>query len=111
MPARAWSLVSRYARTHFPIPGSRPQWRFRTSSKGVESFELPHQSPPQPEAEFMPGPRSHASPSPPVRAAIVLAILVVVVPPAATPLHSVQFPGKLFSTPPTPSPHGYTGSL
>ena len=52
----------------------------------------------------MPGPRSHASPSPSVSAGIVIAMLVMVVAPAAITLHSVQFPGKLVSTTPNPSP-------
>ena len=59
----------------------------------------------------MPGPRSHASPSPSVSAGIVIAMLVMVIAPAALTLHSVQFPGKLVSTTPNPSPHGYTWSL
>ena len=59
----------------------------------------------------MPGPRSHASPSPSVCAGIVIAMLVMVVVPAAITLHSVHFPGKLVSTAPNPSPQGYTWSL
>ena len=59
----------------------------------------------------MPGPRSHASPSPSVSAGIVIAMLVMVVAPAAITLHSIRFPGKIVSTTPNPSPHGYTWSL
>src|SRR5260370_37487016 len=54
------------------------------------------------------GGRSDASPSPSVSAGIVIAMLVMVVAPAAITLHSVHVPGKFGSTNPNPSPHVYT---
>jgi hypothetical protein len=55
--------------------------------------------------------RTDASPSPTVAAGIVVAMLVMVVVPAAITLHAVHFPAKLVPTNPNPSPHGYTWSL
>ena len=51
-----------------------------------------------------------SSPTPRVSALIVLAILGMVVLPAAITLHTIRRPGVL-TIPPDPSPHGYTWSL
>ncbi len=59
----------------------------------------------------MPAPSNHASPSPAVAAAIVVAMLAMVAIPAAIALHTVHFPARLVLTDPNPSPHGYTWSL
>jgi hypothetical protein len=59
----------------------------------------------------MPGPRSHGLPSPTICAGIVVAMLAMIVIPAAITLHTVDLP-----IPPVPvdqnsTPHGYTFSL
>jgi hypothetical protein len=59
----------------------------------------------------MHAPRTPASSNPTVAAGIVVAMLVMVVIPAAIALHTVQFPARLVLTNPNPSPHGYTWSL
>ncbi len=56
-------------------------------------------------------PSNHASPSPAVAAAIVVAMLAMVAIPAAIALHTVHSPARLVLTNPNPSPHGYTWSL
>jgi hypothetical protein len=61
--------------------------------------------------EQMQTPRPHGSPSSTVAAGIVVAMLAMLVFPAAIALHSVRFPSKLVATNPNPSPHGYTWSL
>jgi hypothetical protein len=58
----------------------------------------------------MPQPRTHGSPSSAVAAGIVIAMLAMVVIPAAVTLHSVSAPGTL-TVGANPSPHGYTWSL
>ena len=55
--------------------------------------------------------RTHGSPTPAVAAGIVVAMLAMVILPAAIALHSVRFPSTLVATSPNPSPHGYTLSL
>jgi hypothetical protein len=59
----------------------------------------------------MPGPRTYATPSPAVAAGIVLAMLAMVVAPAAITLNAVHSPGTLVFTDANPTPHGYTWSL
>src|SRR5712692_3588544 len=59
----------------------------------------------------MPGPRTHATPSPAVAAGIVLAMLAMIVAPAAITLNAVRSPGTLVFTDANPTPHGYTWSL
>lgn len=56
-------------------------------------------------------PRPHGSPSSTVAAGIVVAMLAMLIFPAAIALHSVRFPLTLVATNPNPSPHGYTWSL
>jgi hypothetical protein len=58
-------------------------------------------------------PASHASSNPVVAASIVVAMLVMVIVPAAITLHSVRSPGKLVFEDgnQNPSPYGYTISL
>lgn len=56
-------------------------------------------------------PMSHGSPRSPVAAGIVVAMLAMLIFPAAIALHSVRFPSTLVATNPNPSPHGYTRSL
>jgi len=59
----------------------------------------------------MPGSRSHGLPSPTVCAGIVIAMLVMIVIPAAITLHTVHSPATLVPTSQDPTPHGYTWSL
>jgi len=59
----------------------------------------------------MPGPRSHGLPSPTVCAGIVIAMLAMIVIPAAITLHTVHSPATLVPTSQNPTPHGYTWSL
>jgi len=59
----------------------------------------------------MPGPSSHELPSPAVCAGIVLAMLAMIVVPAAITLHTVHSPATLVPAGPNPTPHGYTWSL
>jgi hypothetical protein len=54
--------------------------------------------------------RTHSTPSPTIAAGIVIAMLAMVVIPAAFTLHSVSSPGTL-SVGANPSPNGYTWSL
>lgn len=56
-------------------------------------------------------PRPDGSPSSTLAAGIVIAMLAMLIFPAAIALHSVRFPAKLVATNPNPSPHGYTWSL
>ena len=55
-------------------------------------------------------PRSHGKPSPGIAAAIVIAMIAMLVIPAAMALHSVRIPATLQVTE-NASPHGYTWSL
>jgi hypothetical protein len=59
----------------------------------------------------MPAPRSHGLPSPGVCAGIVIAMLAMIVVPAAITLHAVHSPATLVPTSPNPTPYGYTWSL
>ncbi len=59
----------------------------------------------------MSAPRSHGLPSPTVCAGIVIAMLAMIIIPAAITLHSVHSPVTLVPTSPNPTPHGYTWSL
>jgi hypothetical protein len=56
-------------------------------------------------------PRSHGLPSPSVCAAIVIAMLAMIVIPAAITLHAVHSPATLVPTSQNPTPYGYTWSL
>jgi hypothetical protein len=55
-------------------------------------------------------PRTHGSPSTAKAASIVMAMLAMIIVPAAITLHSIKMPGTL-QVQPTASPHGYTWSL
>jgi hypothetical protein len=59
----------------------------------------------------MTAPRSHGLPSPTICAVIVIAMLAMIVIPAAITLHSVQSPATLMPTSQNPTPYGYTWSL
>jgi hypothetical protein len=59
----------------------------------------------------MPAPRSHGLPSPSVCATIVIAMLAMIVIPAAITLQTVQSPAPLIPVDQTSTPHGYTLSL
>lgn len=59
----------------------------------------------------MPGPRSHGLPSPSVCAMIVIAMLAMIVIPAAITLRTVQAPTPLMPVNQNSTPHGYTLSL
>ena len=59
----------------------------------------------------MAAPRSHGLPSPTICAVIVIAMLAMIVVPAAITLHSVQSPATLVPTSQNPTPYGYTWSL
>lgn len=59
----------------------------------------------------MSAPRTHGLPSPSVCAAIVIAMLAMIVIPAAIALHAVRSPATLVPTSQNPTPHGYTWSL
>ena len=59
----------------------------------------------------MTAPRSHGLPSPTICAVIVIAMLAMIVIPAAFTLHSVQSPATLVPTSQNPTPYGYTWSL
>jgi hypothetical protein len=59
----------------------------------------------------MSAPRSHGIPSPTVCAWIVIAMLSMIIIPAAITLHSVRSPAALVPTSQNPTPHGYTWSL
>src|ERR1700689_626535 len=59
----------------------------------------------------MPAPRSHGLPSPAICAGIVIAMLAMIVIPAALTLHMVHSPARLVPTSENPTPHGYTWSL
>jgi hypothetical protein len=59
----------------------------------------------------MSAPRSHGLPSPTVCAGIVIAMLAMIIIPAAITLHSVRSPVTLVPTSQNPTPHGYTWSL
>ena len=59
----------------------------------------------------MPGPRSHGLPSPSVCAMIVIAMLAMIVIPAAITLRTVQAPTPLMPVNQHSTPHGYTLSL
>ncbi len=59
----------------------------------------------------MPAPRSHGLPSPTVCAVIVVAMLAMIVIPAAITLETVHSPATLVPTSQDPTPHGYTLSL
>lgn len=59
----------------------------------------------------MPGPRSHGLPSPGVCAAIVIAMLAMIVIPAAITLQTVRIPAALTPVDRNSTPHGYTFSL
>ncbi len=59
----------------------------------------------------MSAPRSHGLPSPTVCAGIVIAMLAMIIIPAALTLHSVRSPVTLVPTSQNPTPHGYTWSL
>lgn len=59
----------------------------------------------------MPAPRSHGLPSPAVCAGVVIAMLAMIVIPAAITLHTVRTPGPLFPVNQISTPHGYTWSL
>lgn len=56
-------------------------------------------------------PRTHGSPNPKVCAAIVVAMLAMVVVPAAITLHSVRVPPPAMPVDQAATPHGYTVSL
>jgi hypothetical protein len=59
----------------------------------------------------MPAPRSHGLPSPTTCALIVMAMLAMILIPAALTLHTVQAPIPLIPVNQTSTPHGYTVSL
>src|SRR5579863_3954588 len=59
----------------------------------------------------MPAPRSHGLPSPTVCALIVLAMLAMIVIPAAITLQTVHFPVPLMPVNQSATPYGYTFSL
>jgi hypothetical protein len=59
----------------------------------------------------MPAPRSHLLPSPAVCAGIVIAMLAMIVIPAAITLETVQQPAPLLPVDQGSTPHGYTFSL
>ena len=59
----------------------------------------------------MPSPRSHGLPSPAICAWIVIAMLAMIVLPAAITLHTVQQPAPLLPVNQNSTPHGYTFSL
>jgi hypothetical protein len=59
----------------------------------------------------MPAPRSHGLPSPTVCAVIVVAMLAMIVIPAAITLQSVQIPGPAIALNQSSTPYGYTISL
>ena len=59
----------------------------------------------------MSAPRSHGQPSPTVCTGIVIAMLAMIIIPAAITLHTVQSPVALVPTSQNPTPHGYTWSL
>lgn len=59
----------------------------------------------------MPAPRSHGLPSPTVCAALVVAMLGMVVTPAAITLHTVHIPPPPIPVNQSSTPHGYTFSL
>jgi hypothetical protein len=59
----------------------------------------------------MTAPRSHGLPSPTICAVIVIAMLAMIVVPAAITLHSVRSPATLVPTSQDPTPYGYTWSL
>ena len=59
----------------------------------------------------MHGPRSHGLPSPAICAGIVVAMLAMIVIPAAITLHTVQVPAPLIPVDQNSTPHGYTFSL
>jgi hypothetical protein len=59
----------------------------------------------------LPEPRSHGLPSPSVCAAIVIAMLAMIVIPAAITLHTVHSPVPLMPVDQSATPHGYTVSL
>ena len=56
-------------------------------------------------------PRAHGLPSPTICAAIVIAMLAMIVIPAAITLHAVRSPATLVPTSQNPTPFGYTWSL
>ena len=59
----------------------------------------------------MPGPRSHGLPSPTVCAVIVIAMLAMIIIPAAITLHTVHVPAPQMPVNQNSTPHGYTFSL
>ena len=59
----------------------------------------------------MPAPRSHGLPSPIICAGVVIAMLAMIIIPAAITLHAVKSPAMLVPTSQNPTPHGYTWSL
>jgi hypothetical protein len=59
----------------------------------------------------MSAPRSHGLPSPAICAGIVIAMLAMIMVPAAITLHTVASPVTLVPTNQNPTPHGYTWSL
>jgi hypothetical protein len=59
----------------------------------------------------MPGPRSHGLPSPIVCAVIVIAMLAMIILPAAITLHTVHVPAPIMPVNQNSTPHGYTFSL
>jgi hypothetical protein len=59
----------------------------------------------------MPEPRSHGLPSPSVCAGIVIAMLAMIVIPAAITLQTVHSPATLVPTSQNPTPYGYSWSL
>jgi len=59
----------------------------------------------------MTAPRSHGLPGPTICAVIVIAMLAMIVIPAAFTLHSVRSPAALVPTSQNPTPYGYTWSL
>src|SRR5580692_4020151 len=60
---------------------------------------------------FMPAPRSHGLPSPTICSMIVVAMLAMIVIPAAITLRAVHAPVPLIPVDQTSTPHGYTLSL
>jgi hypothetical protein len=59
----------------------------------------------------MPAPRSHGLPGPTICVGIVIAMLAMIVIPAAITLHTVRTPAPLIPVNPSSSPLGYTWSL
>jgi hypothetical protein len=59
----------------------------------------------------MPAPRSHGLPSPTACALVVIAMLAMIVIPAAITLHTVHSPARLEPMSLNPTPYGYTWSL